>query len=114
MTISLMPRRLLTLTLTFLVLMSAALGAHEEEAIRTKSHLVREALSRGGKYLRENQLDQAIGQFKKAVSLDPQSADAHMLLGYAYRVQGRYELLGEAKAELRQALALDPTLEHFH
>ncbi len=33
-----------------------------------------------------------------------------MLLGYAYRVQGRYELLGEAKAELRQALALDPTL----
>ena len=24
--------------------------------------------------------------------------------------QGRYELLGEAKAELRQALALDPTL----
>ena len=110
MTISLMPRRLLTLTLTFLVLMSAALGAHAEEAIRTKSHLVREALSRGGKYLRENQLHQAIGQFKKAVSLDPQSADAHMLLGYAYRVQGRYELLGEAKAELRQALALDPTL----
>ena len=33
-----------------------------------------------------------------------------MLLGYAYRVQGRYHLLGEAKAELRQALALDPTL----
>ena len=97
-------------TLTFFVLMPAALGAHEEEASRTKTHLVRQALSRGGKHLRENQLEQAISQFKKAVAVDPQSAEAHMLLGYAYRVQGRYHLLGEAKAELRQALALDPTL----
>ena len=110
MTISLMAQPLLTLSLTLLVLMPAVLGAHEEEASRTKSHLVRQALSRGGKHLRESQLEQAIDQFKTAVAADPQSAEAHMLLGYAYRVQGRYELLGEAKAELRQALALDPTL----
>ena len=110
MTISSMLRPLLPFTLTFFVLMPAALGAHEEEASRTKTHLVRQALSRGGKHLRENQLEQAISQFKKAVAVDPQSAEAHMLLGYAYRVQGRYHLLGEAKAELRQALALDPTL----
>ena len=110
MTISSMLRPLIPFTLTFFVLMPAALGAHEEEASRTKTHLVRQALSRGGKHLRENQLEQAISQFKKAVAVDPQSAEAHMLLGYAYRVQGRYHLLGEAKAELRQALALDPTL----
>ena len=103
-------QHLFSLTLSLLVLISSALGAHAEEAVLTKTHRVKTVLSNGGKYLRENQVEQAISQFKKAVSLDPHSAEAHMLLGYAYRVQGRYELLGEAKAELRQALALDPTL----
>ena len=98
------------LSLNLLALLFFALGAHAEETALTKTHHVKEALASGGKYLRKNQVEQAISQFKKAVSLNPQSAEAHMLLGYAYRVQGRYELLGEAKAELRQALALDPTL----
>ena len=101
---------LLIASLCIFVLLSSAPGAQAEEAIPAKDHRVKELLSSGGKYLRKNQVEQAIGQFKKAVSLNPQSAEAHMLLGYAYRVQGRYELLGEAKAELRQALALDPTL----
>ena len=79
---------LLIASLCILVLVSLAPGAKAEEAIPAKDHRVKELLSSGGKHLRKKQVEQAIGQFKKAVSLNPQSAEAHMLLGYAYRVPG--------------------------
>lgn len=41
------------------------------------------------------------------VALDPQSAQAHDLLGWAYHLSGRQQ---EAAESLRQALALDPDL----
>lgn len=41
---------------------------------------------------------------------DPGLAEAHMLLGIAYRAEGSADLLGEAVAELRQAIALKPSL----
>jgi len=53
---------------------------------------------------------EAIGELKSILAAEPGSAEAHMLLGLAYRIQGRTELLGEAVAELRQALALNPEL----
>lgn len=75
-----------------------------------KRHQVNQALSSGGQFLKTGQIRLAVEEFKRAVSLDPLSAEAHMLLGYAYRVSGDYNMAAEAKAELRQALVLDPTL----
>ena len=53
---------------------------------------------------------EAIQELKSILSAEPNVAEAHMLLGIAYRAQGIPELMGEAVAELRQAIALKPSL----
>jgi tetratricopeptide (TPR) repeat protein len=53
---------------------------------------------------------EAIAELKSILAAEPNLAEAHMLLGLAYRMQGQPELLGEAVAELRQALAINPDL----
>lgn len=53
---------------------------------------------------------EAIRQLKAILAADPGLPDGHMFLGIAYRAQGSPELMGEAVAELRQALALNPSL----
>ncbi len=55
-------------------------------------------------------LQEDIAELKAILALDPQSAEGHMLLGLAYRALGAPQLAGEAKAELRQALDLNPNL----
>lgn len=50
-----------------------------------------------------------IAELQDILGADPTIAEAHMLLGLAYRGVGG-DMLPEAVAELRQALALDPTL----
>jgi tetratricopeptide (TPR) repeat protein len=57
-----------------------------------------------------DRLDESIKELKAILALDPSSAEAHMLLGFAYRPLGSPEMMGEAVAELRQALALKPGL----
>ncbi|HXW04659.1 MAG TPA: tetratricopeptide repeat protein [Vicinamibacterales bacterium] len=52
----------------------------------------------------------AIDELKSILAVDPDLAEAHMLLGIAYRAQGSPELLSEAVAELRQAISLKPSL----
>lgn len=76
----------------------------------------RQHLLLGVSYHRENKTAKAIDEFKKGISLDPQSADAHLLLGYAYQTLDSHNMRGEAKAEFQQALGLDPTLNgaRFH
>jgi tetratricopeptide (TPR) repeat protein len=59
-------------------------------------------------FSRADAVDDAIRELKAILASDPRSAEGHLLLGIAYRMQGAPELLGEAKAELRQALALNP------
>jgi protein O-GlcNAc transferase len=54
--------------------------------------------------------DLALRECKAALAADPQSAAAHMLLGEAYLAQRSVTKMGEAKAELQEALALDPHL----
>ncbi len=51
-----------------------------------------------------------VATLKGVLAEDPKSADAHVLLGIAYRGLGTQEMLAEAIAELRQAIDLDPTL----
>jgi tetratricopeptide (TPR) repeat protein len=52
----------------------------------------------------------AVNTCKKAVGMDPRSGAAHMLLGQAYLALRSVSMLAEAKAELQQALDLDPDL----
>src|SRR5918995_136227 len=61
-------------------------------------------------YSRTDRLDENVRELKQILALDPRSADAHMLLGIAYSTWGSRELKGEAIAEFRQALDLNPRL----
>jgi tetratricopeptide (TPR) repeat protein len=60
--------------------------------------------------LQHNQPQQAVKDCKEAVGLDGQSAAAHMLLGQAYLALRSVSMVAEAKAELQQALDLEPRL----
>jgi tetratricopeptide (TPR) repeat protein len=53
-------------------------------------------------------LDDDIRELKAILAVDTNVAEAHMLLGIAYRGLGSPEMMSEALAELRQALALSP------
>jgi tetratricopeptide (TPR) repeat protein len=50
-----------------------------------------------------------IAELQSILAAEPESAEAHLLLGLAYRSIGN-DMLAEAVAEFRQALAIDPTL----
>ena len=59
---------------------------------------------------RGERLEKDVQELKSILANDPRSAEAHFLLGIAYRRLGAPELVGEARAELRQALDLNPGL----
>jgi tetratricopeptide (TPR) repeat protein len=61
-------------------------------------------------FTRTDRVEASIDELKSILAVDPSSAEAHLLLGLAYRSLGTPEFLGEAVAELRQALALEPAL----
>ena len=61
-------------------------------------------------HLQQGKAEQAIRECKGVLATDPRSAPAHMLLGLAYVAQGSNAMIAEAKAELQQALDLDPQL----
>jgi tetratricopeptide (TPR) repeat protein len=73
-------------------------------------------LQAASEYLQHGDVRQAIRECKVVLSADPRSAPAHLLLGQAYLAQGETAMLAEAKAELQQALDLDPSLlwAHFY
>ena len=53
--------------------------------------------------------DDAVRELKDILAADPESAEAHLLLGIAYRTTGAPDMMGEAVAEFRQALTIDPS-----
>lgn len=61
-------------------------------------------------FTRAEHLDEDVRGLKQILAADPRSAEAHVLLGIAYRAIGSEELIGESVAEFRQALDLDPAL----
>src|SRR5262249_11846150 len=67
-------------------------------------------LKAGADYLQRGEVDQAVRECKAALAADPQYAAAHMLLGQAYLAQRSVSMIAEAKAELQQALNLNPDL----
>ncbi|MBI3696694.1 MAG: tetratricopeptide repeat protein [Acidobacteria bacterium] len=67
-------------------------------------------LQAGAGHLQRGEATQAVRECKAALAADPQSAAAHMLLGQAYLALRSASMMAEAKAELQQALNLDPEL----
>jgi len=59
----------------------------------------------GNAYSEKGRLDEAIGQYKMAIALNPNHSAAHNNLGTAYVKKGRMD---EAIAEYKKAIALDP------
>jgi tetratricopeptide (TPR) repeat protein len=61
-------------------------------------------------HLQQGKAEQTIRECRAVLAADSRSAPAHMLLGMAYLAQGSMAMIAEAKAELQQALDLDPEL----
>jgi len=80
---------------------SQAAAAGEREAAQLRA---------AAEHLQQGQTEQAIRECKGVLAADPRSAPAHMLLGQAYLAQHSVGMVAEAKAELQQALNLDPDL----
>jgi len=72
----------------------------------TRVRLAWEFLRRGRQLQMQGQLELAALLYQRSISLHP-TAEAHTLLGLAYRSQGRVE---EAIAECKRAIAVDPAL----
>ncbi|MEO8369005.1 MAG: tetratricopeptide repeat protein [Candidatus Solibacter sp.] len=67
-------------------------------------------LGAAAQHLEQGRPDQTIRMCKGVLANDPRSAPAHMLLGLAYLAKGSTAMIADAKAELQQALDLDPEL----
>lgn len=61
-------------------------------------------------HLQQRNLDVAIRECTEVLASNPRSAPAHMLLGEIYLAKGSISMIAEGKAELQQALDLDPHL----
>jgi len=66
---------------------------------------------KGIAYLNKGMLDEAIAEFKKAVEINPNSADAHTALGAAYANKGMPD---KATAEYRKAIEINPNSAEAH
>src|SRR5262245_17886640 len=85
------------------LLMAGAVHAAQDDAARAR-------LKTGSDHLERGEVAAAIRELRSAVAADPKLAAAHMLLGRAYLEERSVALVAEAKAELQQALDLDPSL----
>ena len=79
-----------------------------KQRIKTETALY---LFKGTAYLNEGMLDEAIAEFKKAIRINPEYADAHNNLGNTYLNKG---MLDEAIAEFKKALEINPDFAEAH
>ena len=99
---------LLTLSASIAVAARASV-AQQTDAVRADVQARLKRIS-SDLFTRTDRAAESIRELKAILAIDPNSAEAHMLLGIAYRAQNSPDLMGEAVAELRQALAIDPGL----
>ncbi len=78
-------------------------------AVTSNNEMAREHLADA--HLEKGRIDDAIAEARQAVRSDPESADAHGVLGAALARKGE---LDEAVTELRAALQLNPKLPRAH
>jgi tetratricopeptide (TPR) repeat protein len=67
-------------------------------------------LGAAAEHLQQGKVEESIRECKGVLASDPHSAPAHMLLGLAYLAQRSSAKVADAKAELQQALDIDPEL----
>jgi tetratricopeptide (TPR) repeat protein len=94
-----MKAKLISVVLNALALVAPVRGQQGDTQLRAAAE-----------HLQQGHAEQTIRECKNVLAADPRSAPAHMLLGQAYLAQGSIAMIAEAKAELQQALALDPHL----
>jgi Flp pilus assembly protein TadD len=70
-----------------------------------------EHFRKGNLLYRQGRMDEAVREYRAALSLDPSSADAHSNLGSALNGLGRP---AEAIVEFRQAVSLAPDVADYH
>jgi tetratricopeptide (TPR) repeat protein len=87
----------------------SALGCQQASPAQATTQETLERV-RADLFARAEHLDEDVRELKQILAIDPRSAEAHVLLGIAYRTQGSQELIGESVAEFRQALEIDPGL----
>lgn len=92
------------------VAVDIGLAARQREDQASQSIDARLARIAADVFSSTDHVDADIAELKAILAADPRSAQAHMLLGLAYRTKGSADLVGEAAGELRQAIDLDPSL----
>lgn len=100
-------KRLLAMCVMLLVLTAAGhLRAQTADKVKEATRRAAQDYIKHGLILAtENRHEAAIKSFQQAITLDPQSAEAHSLLGSALAKAGKYR---EAEEALRKAVKLDP------
>ena len=68
-------------------------------------------LFRGTDFSNKGKLDEAVAEFKKAVSINPSLIEAYLSLGIVYVRKG---MLDEAIAEWKKAITINPNLTNAH
>ncbi len=92
------------------LLIVVLLASATAQAQAPRADLQGAQLGVAAQHLQQGKAEQAIGECKAVLAADPRSAPAHMLLGLAYVAQGSNAMIAEAKAELQEALDIDPEL----
>jgi tetratricopeptide (TPR) repeat protein len=88
----------------------ATVSAQEAAKPSTPSTTERLARIRDGLFTGTAPPDQSVREIKAILADDPNSAEAHLFLGVAYRSLGGQDFVSEAVAEFRQAATLDPKM----
>ena len=100
-------KRLFSMCVMLLVLTAAGhLSAQTADKVQQATKRAAQDYIKHGLILAtENRHEAAIKSFQQAITLDPQAAEAHSLLGSALAKAGKYR---EAEEALRKAVKLDP------
>lgn len=103
-------RHLLLSVAALILLTPPVVEGRLQEKVKDRSEAALAALNAGAEHLQRGEIEPAVRELKRALALNPRSAPSHMLLGQAYLALRSVSLVAEAKAELQQALDLDPSL----
>ena len=66
---------------------------------------------RGDILVDQGKMDEAAAEFREAIRIDPELAEAHVYLG---TILGHQKKLDEAAAEFREAIRIDPGMAEAH
>jgi protein O-GlcNAc transferase len=89
------------------ILLASTAAAQTTSASATKERMQRVAADL---FSATPKLAEDIQELKAILAAEPGLAEGHLLLGIAYRSLGTPDMVSEAVAELRQAIALNPSL----